>query len=284
VSRSLISAASVLTPGTWESKHHLMNYQKNQRMHSKSGFQSHGEQVEQQELYPVRKAEVADKGNVYFIPVSRFPIPVAERKSIKRFLDELQKRYAGLAETELLGCLGIISNVLEFEVLEKIGLNVFDWQPQLAMAVFPDQPPPHVPSREEALSWKEGFPVHEVMPMISYITRKNALGEAYAELFGCGGTIFYTTALEERKLFAKTKEVFGYKITDKSFQMMDCLPVLGIDTLLKATSSQFRALYSVAGLYIGESMRDEGLIIISDRWLDKEISELAHILLDKRKR
>ncbi len=258
-----------------------MKYQKKQRERSESVFHSQGEQIE---LYPVRKAEVADRGNVYFIPVSNFPIPDAERKSIKRFLDELQKRYASLIETDLLGCLGIISNVLEFEVLEKIGLNVFDWQPQLAMAVFPDQPPPHVPSREEALSWKEGFPVHEVMPMISYITKKNAVGEAYEELFGCGGTIFYATVLDERKLLAKAKEVFGYKITDKSFQMMDCLPVLGIDTLLNATSTQFRALSSFAGFYVGESMRDEGVVIVSDKWLDREISELAHILSDKRKR
>jgi hypothetical protein len=261
-----------------------MNHQKKHRGSGKSVLHSQGDQVEQPELFPVRKAAVADRGNVYYIPVSGFPLPDAERKSIKLFLDELQLRYAGLVETEPLGCLGIISKVLEFEVLEKIGRNVFDWQPQLAMAIFPDQPPPHVPSREEALSWKEGFPVHEVMPMISYITRKNAVKEAYDELFGCGGTILYATVLEERKLFAKTKEVFGYKITDKSFQMMDCLPVLGIDVLLNATSSQFRALHSVAGLYIGESMRDEGVVIASDRWLDREISELACLLLNKRKR
>jgi hypothetical protein len=258
-----------------------MNYQKKQAKRSESVFRSQSDQIE---LFPVRKAEVAERGNVYFIPVSRFPIPDAERKSIKSFLDELQKRYASLIETELLGCLGIISNVLEFEVLEKIGLNVFDWQPQLAMAVYPDQAPPHVPSREEALSWKEGFPVHEVMPMISYITKKNAVGEAYEELFGCGGTVFYATVLDERKLLAKAKEVFGYKITDKSFQMMECLPVLGIDTLLNATSTQFRALYSFAGFYVGESMRDEGVVIVSDKWLDREISELARMLSDKRER
>jgi hypothetical protein len=257
-----------------------MNHQKRQKDESAV----HGDQTEQLELFPVRKVKVTEKGNVYFIPVSGFPIPDAERKLIKRFLDELKKSHARLAGTELQGCLGVISKVLEFEVLEKIGLNVFDWRPQMAMAIYPDQPPPHVPSREEALSWKEGFPVHEVMPMISYITRKSAIGEAYEELFGCGGTIFLSTVLEESELFAKTKEVFGYRITDKSFQIMNCLPVFGIDTLLKATSNQFRALYSVAGLYIGESMRDEGVVIVSDRWLDREISDLAYILSNKRKR
>jgi hypothetical protein len=258
-----------------------MNYQKRQKGEGESAVQRDQAELE---IYPVRKVRVAEKGNVYFIPVSRFPIPDTERKLIKSFLNELQKRYSMMAGVEMHGCLGVISKVLEFEVLEKIGENVFDWRPQLAMAILPDQPPPHVPSREEALSWKEGFPVHEVMPMISYITKKNAIGEAYQELFGCGGTIFISTVLEERRMFAKTKDVFGYRITDKSFQLMECLPVLGIDALLKATSNQFRALYSVAGLYIGESMRDEGVIIVSDRWLDREISESAHLLSDKRKR
>jgi hypothetical protein len=259
-----------------------MSYQKKQSRDNKSGLPD--TRREQPEIYPVRKVEVAETGNAYYIPVSQFPIPNAERKRIKLFLDELKKSYAALAETELLGCLGIISQVLEFEVLEKIGLKSFDWRPQLAMALLPDQPPPHIPSREEALSWKEGFPVHEVMPMISYITKKNAVIEAYEELFGCGGTIFYNSVHDERKLFAKTKEVFGYKITDKCFQMMDCLPVLGIGTLLNATSNQFKALNSVAGLYIGESMRDEGMVIVSDKWLDREISKLTGLLLNKRDR
>jgi hypothetical protein len=53
---------------------------------------------------------------------------------------------------------------------------------------------------------------------------------------------------------------------------------LGINALLDATDNQFRALYSAVGLYIGESMQDGGVIIISDKKLDAEISELAYML------
>ena len=114
--------------------------------------------------------------------------------------------------------------------------------------------------------------------MITYITKKKAVAEAYEELFGCGGTILYTSPLEEQELFAKTKQIFGYRITNQSLQLMNCLPVLGINALLDATNNQFRALYSAVGLYVGESMQDAGVIIISDKKLDAEISELAYML------
>jgi hypothetical protein len=237
---------------------------------------------DQLDLYPACRVSVTDHGNVYFIPVSGFPIPDEERKSIKGFLVELRKRYANLVESGLFSCLGILDKVLEFEALEKLGHHLFDWPTQGAIALLPDRPPPKFPTRDEVMSWKEkGVPLsHDLMPMITYITKKEAIPEAYDELFGCGGTIFYTSTHNEQKLFAKTKEIFGYRITNQILQFMNCLPVLGINALLDATDYQFRALYSAVGLYIGESMQDAGVVIISDKKLDAEISELAYMLPD----
>lgn len=230
------------------------------------------------DLLPVLKARVADQGNVYFIPVSNFPISESERNRLKLFVDKLHLSYADLIGRELSGCLGVVSEVLEFDIIEKIGVNSFDWQPKMAIALNPELPPPHIPGREEALAWKEGFPVHQVMPMISYITKKSIIGEAYNELFGCGGTIFYSSTLNSDKFFEKNKDVFGYRITDKCFQLMECLPMMGLNTFLEATTNQFRALYSSMGLYVCESKRDNGIIIVSDRILDKELYELSVIL------
>ena len=230
------------------------------------------------ELHPVRKAEGSQVGNVYFIPVTDFPIPELERERIKCFLSELKSQFIQLAGGSQFSLLGILNSVLEFEVLEKVGVNAFDWRPQIAMALFPDQPPPHLPGRAEATSWQNGFPVHEVMPMITYITKKDAVLQAYEELFGCGGTLLYLSLLNVDRFFEKTKEVFGYKITDQCFQLINCLPAFRLDTLLNATDRQFQALYSMTDLFISESIQDGGVIITASKSLDKVISNLARLL------
>jgi len=235
------------------------------------------------DLYPACRVSVTEHGNVYFIPVSRFPIPEIERTSIRNFLNQLLKSYLDSAGSDLISCLGILNKVLEYEIIEKVCDNQFDWRSKMAIALFPDQPPPRIPSREEIISWKEVVSGHDVVPMITYITRKYAVTEAHESLFGCGGTILYISPHEREKLLAKTKDIFGYKITAQCFQVMDCLPVLEIDALLKATDHQFQALYSAIGLYIGESMRDGGIIIISDRGLDREIADLTYLLPEGRR-
>jgi hypothetical protein len=236
------------------------------------------------DIYPVSRVSVVGNGYVYFIPVSKFPVPETERKSIKSFLDELRNRYTDLAESTLWSYLGILNKVIEFEILEKCGNHLFDWQSQVAMALLPGQPLPRIPTREEVMSWEEMPSGHELIPMITYIARRDAVVEAHEELFGCGGTILYVSAHEEQKLFAKTKEVFGYKISSQYLQFMNCLPVFEINALLEATSNQFKALYSSIGLYIGESMRDAGIVVIADKHLDREIAELVYLLPDGRKR
>jgi hypothetical protein len=251
-----------------------MSYIKS-RMHSES---------DRLELYPVCRVSISGNGNVYFIPVSRFPMSDTERKSIRYFLDELWRCYSNLAESNLPRYLGILNKVMEFGIIEKVCMHLFDWRIQVAIALSPDHPPSPLPTMEEVLSWKEVPSVHELIPLIKYIAREDAVAEAHEELFGCGGTILYASAYEEEKLFAKTKEIFGYKISSPYLQFMKCLPVLEIDDLLEATDNQFRALYSAIGLYIGESMRDRGVVIISDKNLDREIADLVYLLPDGRKR
>jgi hypothetical protein len=259
----------------------LKNYLVNQMYNVKSSPNSEKNQLD---LYPLSRVSVTENGHVYFVPVSKFPIPNNERTSIRHFLIELWERYLKSVESDLISCLGILNKALEFEVLETVCDHVFDWRSKVAIALFPNQPPPHVPTREEIMSWKEAVSGHDVIPMITYITKSDVVREAHKKLFGCGGTILYISPHEKEKFFAKTKEIFGYKLTKQCFQFMDCLPVLEIGVLLEATNNQFRALYSAIGLYIAESMRDGGIVIISDRKLDREIADLVYLLPDGRKR
>jgi hypothetical protein len=237
------------------------------------------------DLNPVRKAEVPEPGNVYYIPVSGFPVPELGREQLKQFGGELRNRYSQLAERPLCNYLGIINSVLRHEVLQLVVTNMFDWRPLQAFAFLPELPPAHLPTAEEIHSWESDFSpekMHEMMPMMTCIARKNAVGPAYDALFGCGGATLYVSPLEEGKFFQMTKEVFGYKITEPMFQLLNCLPYFRINALLDATERQFKALYSTLGLYIGESVKDEGLVITCDRCLDEVIADLVYLLKDGR--
>lgn len=228
------------------------------------------------ELTPVRKLKTVEGGNVYFIPITGFPLSKMESQSVMRFISKLHKYYSDSTTNEITGVLGITSDVLEFEVLEKITKHNFDWLPRMAIALNPDLPAPHTLSRDEVQGLKKGFNIHEIVPMMAYITKSKALNEAYESLFGCGGTIFYLSYLDKQKFFDSMKKVFGHRITDSTFKIVECLPVLGIKALYSASRAQFRALYSACGLYIGESKQDQGVIIISDYSLDTVIPHLIH--------
>jgi hypothetical protein len=237
------------------------------------------------ELYPVRKVEVAEPGSVYYMPVSGFPLPELEREQLREFGSELRNRYAQLVERPLCNYLGIINSVLENEVLQLVVTNVFDWRPLQAWAFLPELPPAHLPSAEEIRSLQGDFSLermHELIPMMTFITRKNAVGPAYDALFGCGGTTLYVSPLEEQKFFQITKEVFGHRLTQPMFRLLNCLPYFRINALLDATERQFKALYSTLGLYIGESVKDGGLVVTCDRCLDEVIADLVHLLKDAR--
>jgi hypothetical protein len=242
-------------------------------------------QTQPLELYPVRKVEVAEPGSVYYIPVSGFPLPELEREQLRRFGGELRNRYAQLAERPLFNYLGIINSVVEYEVLQLVVTHMFDWRPLQALAFLPELPPAHLPTAEEIRSGKSDFSpekMHEIMPMMTCITRKNAVGPAYDALFGCGGATLYLSPLEEQKFFQMTKEVFGHRITEPMFQPLNCLPYFRISALLDATEGQFEAMYSTLGLYMGESMKDKGLVITCDRCLDEVIADLVDLLKDGR--
>jgi hypothetical protein len=242
-------------------------------------------QAQPLELHPVRKAEVAEPGNVYYIPVSGFPLPELEREQLRRFVGELRNRYAQLAERPLCNYLGIINSVLEHEVLQLVVTNMFDWRPLQASAFLPELPPAHLPTAEETRSLQGDFSRdrgHEITPMMTCITRRNAVGPAYDALFGCGGAALYLSLLEEQQFFRITKEVFGHRITEPTFQPLNCLPYFRINALLNATERQFKALYSAVSLYIGESVKDEGLVMTCDRSLDEVIADLVYLLKDGR--
>jgi hypothetical protein len=237
------------------------------------------------ELYPVRKAEVAEPGNVYYIPVAGFPLSEVEREQLKRFGGELRNRYAQLAERPLCNYLGIINSVLGHEVLQLVVTHMFDWRPLQVLAFLPELPPAHLPTAEEIRSLESDFSPdrgHEITPMVTCITRQNAVGPAYDVLFGCGGASLYVSPLEEQKFFQMTKEVFGHRITEPMFQPLNCLPYFRLNALLDATERQFKALYSTLGLYIGESVKDEGFVITCDRCLDEVIADLVYLLKDGR--
>ena len=237
------------------------------------------------EIYPVCKASVVKHGHVYYLPVSFFPIPSRERDRLNHFLAELCRHYAQLVEGSLSSYLSISNSVVKNEVLRQLVANMFDWRPRQMLALTPNQPPPQLPSEQEMNHLQQDFSIekiHEMLPMMTFISRKSAVQSAYQTLFGAGGSCFYVSPLKEREFVRTMREVFGYRIEDPIFQALGCLPHFKMEILLEATGRQFEALYSVVDLYIGESLPDGGLVITSKVCLDQTLAELAKLIKDRR--
>ena len=236
------------------------------------------------ELYPVRKASVIKHGHVYYLPVSYFPIPPRERARLNLFLGELCRRHARLVEGSLFNYLSISHLVMKNEVLRQVTANLFDWRPRQVLALTPNLPPPQMPSEDELNRIQQEFSVekmHEMMPLMTLISRKGAVQSAYETLFGAGGSCLYVSALDELKFLRAAKEVFGYRIQDPIYQALGCLPLFNMEILLEATERQFKALFSMVDLYIGESVGDGGLVITSEVCLDQALAELVDLIKDR---
>jgi hypothetical protein len=239
------------------------------------------------DIYPVRKAGVVKPGNVYYIPVTSFPVPLRERHRLNRFLTELCVQYAKLVDRPLFCYFGILHSIMKQEVLRQVVNNMFDWRPKQALALMPHLPPPHSPSKEEMNSVQKDFSLdkmHEMLPMMTLISRRAAVKPAYDTLFGGGGSAFFLSPLDEKRFLRMTKEVFGHRIEDPIYRSLDCLPFFDMNALLNATERQFKALHSVVDLYIGENIHDEGLIITSAVCLDKTLAALAPLIEGKEPR
>jgi hypothetical protein len=238
---------------------------------------SSGRDDDLDELLPFQKITVTPPASVYYLDTPTFPMRERERGKIKELIISLAGRFPGDERQQLFSYLGIIHSMLRPELLRAISMNKLEWRPMTALALLPGQPPPRIPDVEEVVERGGDISPDEVLPAITYITKQSAVREASDRLFGMGALAIYVTSLEEQQFFRKTKEVFGHTIEDDALKFMNCLPFFAMDALMRATERQFRALFSVLELYIGESARDMGYIIISNKCLDDEIIELVSL-------
>jgi hypothetical protein len=229
----------------------------------------------EQKLYPFQKVTVSAPASVYYLGVPSFPIPDRWRNTIKELIEKLQGQFCAEFGGQLVSYLGVIHSMLKPELLRALVTNNLEWRPTAALALLPDQPAPRIPSVEEVIEWEGNIPLDEVLPLITYIAKPNAVKEASDLLFGKGALAFYISPLGEQAFLKKMKEVFGYVIEDPALNVINCLPFFRINALVSASEKQFRALFRTLDLYIGESANDGGYVIVSSNCLDDEIIELV---------
>ncbi len=234
-----------------------------------------------EKLYPFQKLTVSAPASVYYLGVPSFPMPGRLRDTAKDLIEKLHSRFCAEFGRQTLTCIGIVHSMLTPDLLRALMTKNLEWRPNTALALLPDQPPPRIPSVEEVIEWKGDIPLDEVMPLITLITKPNAFKEVFDLLFGKGAMALYISPLREQEFLKKMKEVFGYVIEDAALNVIDCLPFFRIGALLPASEKQFKALFSALDLYIGESAKDSGYIIVSSRCLDDEITKLVFPLKDR---
>src|SRR5262245_9700851 len=229
----------------------------------------------EEKLSPFQKITVSAPASVYYLGVPSFPIPDRWRDTIKEMIEKLRSQFCAEFGGQMLTYLGVIHSMLKPELLRALVTNNLEWRPTAALAILPDQPAPRIPDVEEVIEWEGNIPLDEVMPLITYITKPSAVKEASDQLFGEGALAFYISPLGEQAFLKKVREVFGYVIEDPALNVINCFPFFKMNALLPANERQFRALFCALDLYIGESAKDSGYVIVSSKCLDDEIIELV---------
>src|SRR5262245_37036751 len=100
------------------------------------------------QIYPVERLSAITKGEVYLLPVSRFPLPGSDlnyvRKLVKSSVDAYQSADSRISLEVLIRQSCLYTGLLD-EFVDKAPV----WMPQQGLAIIPHKPPPHMPGRSE---------------------------------------------------------------------------------------------------------------------------------------
>jgi hypothetical protein len=228
------------------------------------------------------------RGDVYLLPVSRYPLHGSEltflRKMIKSLVDEYLSADSRLSLEVL-----IRQSCLYTGLLDTFVDNAPQWMPQQGLAVIPHKPPPHMPSRSEIESVDPRLinqygvaGVVDVPEFIFQITDEGAKKRCCEVMSGHGALSIAITALKTSDLQRQWKELFGSRVTDRHFRSMPLfIPLFGARSFQGATADDLSSWFETFELYIGESKEDQGIVIASREKLKGSIENLTNELSEQ---
>jgi hypothetical protein len=234
-------------------------------------------------LQPVQKLNALPIGTTYFLPVSSYPIPEAEGNWVKDFCEALIAKIRA-TDTKLRLEVVIRQNGLYTGLVDHFIDNASKWMPEQGVAVIPHKPPPHVPTKSEiesidprALDKGGQIPSLSGIPELIFRVSDDTSKEvALKTLGGHSALNIFLTRMDAPSLVNRWKEVFGKRVTDRLFRAMPIfVPLFGIQSFNDIPKEELELWFTSFDFYIGESMDDVGIVILSKENIDLVIADLV---------
>jgi hypothetical protein len=232
--------------------------------------------------HSIERLSAITKGDVYLLPVSRFPLPEAELAYLQKLINSLVDEYLTPDSQTSLEVM-IRQSCLYTGLLDAFVDNAPQWMPQQGLAIIPHKPPPHMPGRSEIESADprlinqygvEG--VVDIPEFVFQITDEAAKKRCCEAMSGHGALSIMLTKLKTNDLQRKWKELFGSRVTDRHFRSMPLfIPLLGVQSFQSATEDDLSSWFGTFELYIGESKEDQGIVIASRENLKGSLENIA---------
>jgi hypothetical protein len=245
-----------------------------------------GKLITSDDLYPVQRLSFIPVGAVYLVPVSKFPMPQGELQWVRGFCESLmahvQRAIAGL-QLEVI----IKQSRLYTGLVDHFADHAPMWLPQQGVAVIPHLPPPHVPTRSEIESIDPrcltpngaGFPPDIVPELVFQIADEGGREEARRTMGGHGALSVFLSRLQESELHQFWNELFGKRVTDRLFRTAPLfIPLFGTRSFQNVAEDEITAWLESFELFIGESVEDNGIIVVARESLDVVIANLIKAL------
>jgi hypothetical protein len=230
----------------------------------------------------IERLSEINSGDVYLLPVSRFPLPESEKTLLQRILNSLVDEYLP-ADNRLSLEVMIRQSCLYSGLLDTFVDNAPQWMPQQGLAIIPHKPPPHMPDRSEIESADprlinqygvEG--VVDIPEFVFQITDEAAKKRCCEAMSGHGALSIMLTKLKTSDLRKRWKELFGSRVTDRHFRSMPLfIPLFGVRSFQSATDDDLSLWFETFELFIGESKEDQGIVIASSERLKGLIETIA---------
>jgi len=198
-----------------------------------------------------------------FWAVSRFPIPAEEIAPLRKLVGAF--RQAFLKRGQLPSEVFLQTNRLGKLGSARLSRHAREWMPELGLGVWPDQPPPALPS---AADFEDLGPEEKPRPMMYEVMK--ITGEAstkqfaLAAMLGTGAVLEAVTPDGGEAFLKQTKALLLPPIKEPGFRRYSFyVPIIEIKSLGAATAQQLDSWLGGASAYIRESVQDQGILIIA---------------------
>ena len=159
----------------------------------------------------------------------------------------------------------------------RLSRHAREWMPEVGLGVWPDQPPPALPTQAD---FQDLGPGEKPRPMLYQVMR--IMGEAatkrqaLAAMLGTGVALEVVTPAGGEAFLKQSRALLLPPIREPGFRKYPFyVPILERRTLESATPEQLNQWFCGASAYIRESVEDKGILIASCEPLTPILEQLG---------